>query len=223
MTGPLPVVCAHRGDLRRHPENTPPAFESAIRLGAEALEADLRRTPDGRLVLAHDPLTEAAARTAAPLAALLALADGRVGLDVELKEAGYELDVLAALEPRPQRLLVTSFLPEAVAAVHAADPALATGLLIEPGDGGGALLARAAACGASHLAPHWSLVDDALLAEAAAAAVPLVVWTVNETAELERLAAAPAVTIVITDDPPAAVAARRRAGRRGPDPLSRRR
>ena len=48
---------------------------------------------------------------------------GRIALDVELKEAGYEADVLAVLHPRPAGLVVTSFLPEAVAEVRALDPA----------------------------------------------------------------------------------------------------
>ncbi len=48
------VAIAHRGEHLRHPENTVPAFEEAIRLGADYIEVDVRTTADGRLVLSHD-------------------------------------------------------------------------------------------------------------------------------------------------------------------------
>lgn len=44
----------HRGAGRYAPENTIPAFEKAIRLGADFLEFDVRTTRDGRCYLLHD-------------------------------------------------------------------------------------------------------------------------------------------------------------------------
>jgi glycerophosphoryl diester phosphodiesterase len=48
------VVIAHRGEHLRHPENTMPAFEEAVRVGADFIEVDVRTTVDGQLVLMHD-------------------------------------------------------------------------------------------------------------------------------------------------------------------------
>src|SRR3954447_11221193 len=48
------VAIAHRGEHLRHPENTMPAFEEAVRLGADYIEVDVRTTADGSLVLSHD-------------------------------------------------------------------------------------------------------------------------------------------------------------------------
>ncbi|MBS1855733.1 MAG: glycerophosphodiester phosphodiesterase family protein [Acidobacteria bacterium] len=48
------VAIAHRGEHLQHPENTIPAFEEAIRAGADFIEVDLRTTSDGKLVLSHD-------------------------------------------------------------------------------------------------------------------------------------------------------------------------
>jgi glycerophosphoryl diester phosphodiesterase len=47
-------VVAHRGASGSAPENTQRAFRLASRLGADAIETDIRRTRDGRLVLLHD-------------------------------------------------------------------------------------------------------------------------------------------------------------------------
>ena len=49
-----PRVCAHRGFNTVAPENSMPAFGSAISLGAEEIEFDLWMTRDGEVVSCHD-------------------------------------------------------------------------------------------------------------------------------------------------------------------------
>ncbi|MBO5286057.1 MAG: hypothetical protein J6B16_04085 [Clostridia bacterium] len=49
---------AHRGDRFNYPENTMPAFKSAIDLGVDVIETDVRTTKDGHLVLIHDRSVE---------------------------------------------------------------------------------------------------------------------------------------------------------------------
>ena len=48
------VAISHRGEHLHHPENTMPAFEEAVRVGADYVEVDVRTTLDGKLVLMHD-------------------------------------------------------------------------------------------------------------------------------------------------------------------------
>ena len=48
-------VIAHRGASRAAPENTVEAFAAAARMGADAVELDVRRTRDGVLVVHHNP------------------------------------------------------------------------------------------------------------------------------------------------------------------------
>jgi glycerophosphoryl diester phosphodiesterase len=50
----FPVVVAHRGASSTHPENTLPAFEAALELGAPVVELDVRLTADGHAVVVHD-------------------------------------------------------------------------------------------------------------------------------------------------------------------------
>lgn len=47
-------ICAHRGAMITHPENTIAAFKEAIRLQAQMIEFDVRLTKDGQLVILHD-------------------------------------------------------------------------------------------------------------------------------------------------------------------------
>lgn len=48
------VVISHRGDWRNYPENSIPAIESVIRMGADMMELDVKMTKDSVLVLMHD-------------------------------------------------------------------------------------------------------------------------------------------------------------------------
>jgi glycerophosphoryl diester phosphodiesterase len=49
-----PLVVAHRGASADEPEHTLAAYVEAIKVGADALECDVRLTADGHLVCVHD-------------------------------------------------------------------------------------------------------------------------------------------------------------------------
>jgi glycerophosphoryl diester phosphodiesterase len=49
-----PITIAHRGEPVGHRENTLGAFAAALGLGADWVEIDLRRTRDGEIVVLHD-------------------------------------------------------------------------------------------------------------------------------------------------------------------------
>lgn len=50
-------VQAHCG-ASAAPENTPPAFQKAIELGADGIETDIHYTRDGRFAVCHDNTLE---------------------------------------------------------------------------------------------------------------------------------------------------------------------
>jgi glycerophosphoryl diester phosphodiesterase len=194
------LIIAHRGASAHEPDNSRAAFERAIAEGADAIETDVRRTADGRLVACHDPFDDEPPGLV-EIRELVAIARGRVRLDLELKEAGYEDELLALVDPRPPGLLVSSFLDEALAAVHALDPGVATVLLLEVGSSLEGVWERAGEVRARGLGPHVSLVTPALLAEASRLRSPLLVWTLNEPSAIARHVRDPRVGAVVTDDP----------------------
>ncbi len=110
------VAISHRGEHLHHPENTLPAFEEAIRVGADFIEVDVRTTADGKLVLSHDDTVDRCTNGTGPVAKMtfdeiekldagikmspefkgtrvptfdevLALAHGHIGIYVDLKNA----------------------------------------------------------------------------------------------------------------------------------------
>lgn len=50
----MTLVYAHRGASAAYPEHTLPAYEEALRRGADGVECDIRMTADGVAVLWHD-------------------------------------------------------------------------------------------------------------------------------------------------------------------------
>ena len=52
------LVWAHRGASGIMPENTLPAFEKAVELGADGVELDIQMTADGEIVVIHDEMVD---------------------------------------------------------------------------------------------------------------------------------------------------------------------
>lgn len=48
------LVIAHRGDSGSHPENTIPAFQSAVKIGSDLVELDYVHTSEGTPLVIHD-------------------------------------------------------------------------------------------------------------------------------------------------------------------------
>lgn len=48
------LVAAHRGYWRKYPENSLPAYDAAVEIGADIVEMDIRLTSDDTLVVMHD-------------------------------------------------------------------------------------------------------------------------------------------------------------------------
>jgi glycerophosphoryl diester phosphodiesterase len=210
------MICAHRGASVDLPDNSLAAFAAAIETYCEAIETDVRRAPDGRLVLAHDR-EDAARPEAVPLSELLSLAHGRIGLDLELKEPRLEADLLAAVWEHPGWLLVTSFSPAILRRVGELAPAVRTGLLVEeeidpdgPVDAVevGDAVAAARACGAAALLVEDPLLAPGLVAEAAGAGLALWSWTVDDAARIDRLLADGDLEGLITNAPATAMGRR---------------
>jgi glycerophosphoryl diester phosphodiesterase len=128
-------------------------------------------------------------------------------LDTELKVTGLERQVLAAYERHGVAAgdsVITSFLPDALVALHDVDLDQRLGLIVPRHDdrAPAELVGATLAVGATLLAPHHALVTDELLDAAHEAGVGVAPWTVNDTRQLARLRADRRVEAVITDHPP---------------------
>ena len=96
LTWRLTEIVAHRGASAEAPENTLEAFERAIEVGADMIEFDVRRDPSGALRISHDPIRRSRAGVAHARRNVCGSTQGRIQLDVELKEPGCERDAIDA-------------------------------------------------------------------------------------------------------------------------------
>ncbi len=121
----------------------------------------------------------------------------RAFLDIEIKVAGLEDAVLAALRQHPPQrgLVVSSFLAEVLKALRARDPHLPLGLICDSR----AELVRWPRLPIEYIIPHRKLLTYRLVEEAHAAGKKILVWTVNSKREMLRLAKA-GVDGIISDD-----------------------
>lgn len=221
----LVEVIAHRGaSSGAATDNSLDAFAGAIEVGADGIELDVRRTRDGELIAFHDAtvddvpvsrLTRAEIESATGsrpplLAEVIELTRGRVGLDIELKEAGYVERVVELVDGslRADEIVITSFLDRAIAEVGRLRPAIRCGLLIGSASFPlparlleGVLVRRVRACGAEIIAIDYRRASEPMLARAIAAGLEIYVWTVNDRVALERFLADERMAAVITDDP----------------------
>jgi glycerophosphoryl diester phosphodiesterase len=127
---------AHRGQRATVPEQTLEAYRAAIELGCEAIECDVQRTRDGRLVMMHDltldrttsghgPVAAADWRDIRSLDAGSWFGSGHAGCRVPLLEETIDLAVAAGI---PLCIEIKGTPAEAPATAEAV-----AGLLVERG------------------------------------------------------------------------------------------
>ena len=217
----------HKGADLIAPGNTLASFDAALEAGVDMIEFDVLPERGGeRLLLAHDYTVAADAPTLEEgLAHFASEAYGGVELDVDLKLPGYELRVVAALREfgllsralistqyRPSLRVLREAAPEArlgwsvprVRRDYTSSPVTllpALAVLVAyrarlPARAAAAL--RAGECDA--LMAHWRLVTPRLVRAVSGAGGDLYVWTVDDGAQIRRLAEL-GVTGVISNDP----------------------
>jgi glycerophosphoryl diester phosphodiesterase len=206
---PKPLVIAHRGASRVEVENSLAAFRAAAPRGADGVELDVHTTRDGALIVHHDERVEGGQRIPAmtceqarrvrlangePLPTLeeaLAAVSPRLRVFVEAKtlDSRFDQRLLGTLAqgPNPSAYAVHSFDHRVIARLGRERPTLERGVLsasypVRP-------LSALEDAGATTLWQDRGLVDAALVALVHDAGYALIVWTVDEEDEMQRLLA----------------------------------
>jgi len=216
-----PLLLGHRGlRLRGLPrlnstaprENSLAAFEYALSQGCDGFEFDVRHTRDGRNVVWHDPEFHGRKIAATDYAELIGRDRGclscleevlwrfgsRAYLDIELKVAGYEEVIAAALrQSPPQRgFVVSSFLPEALSRMYNIADQIPLGYICEER----AMLARSTHLPIKVFLPRHDFVSPSLMEEVHQRGQQIMTWTVNSPRRMKQLATW-GVDGLMSDDP----------------------
>ena len=159
--------------------------------GADFIEVDVRRSPEGVIVLAHDEVQPGV--NYPTFKAVLDHTCGRIGIHIDLKEAGYEVDLIRmALEKcTAQNLVLTSESPDSVRTVKELFPEIRTGITAKD----------VKATGADFTPLDQRFADDEALDYCSRNHIPVWVWTVDKRRQMKRFIEDGRIEGIITNRP----------------------
>jgi glycerophosphoryl diester phosphodiesterase len=202
-----PLLLGHRGAraVRSIPENTIASFDRALADGCDGFEFDVRLSEDEEAVVCHDPKVsryDVSRTPAKQLSQLPRLRDVLQRyrdsfLDIELKVKGLEritLDLFLRHKPR-RGFVVSSFQPGALKSLHALDATIPLGLICEFKN----QLRLWNELPVQYVIPRLDLAEPELIRKIKGAGKKVIVWTVNDPADMKRFAEC-GVEGIISDD-----------------------
>ncbi|QUL58141.1 glycerophosphodiester phosphodiesterase [Paenibacillus tritici] len=230
------LCVAHRGFSGKAPENTLAAVRMAIALPyVRWMEIDVQLTKDGVPVVIHDysldrttnghgkvknmdfePMRRLDAGSwkgrafrgerVPSLEEVLALASGRLRLNIELKTSGdlypgLEKAVIDLVNARGMRedVVLTSFDAGALQRIKELDPRFRTGLIYDSRSGDPA--GKLNELGCSFLSISFDRLSPVLVKSLVERGVKVMAWTVNKGKEMRRLSAMHSEIMICTNRP----------------------
>jgi len=232
------MIIAHRGASSLARENTIESFKKAIEIGVDMIEFDVRRTKDQALIVHHDELMEGKpvkeltydeiskmakgqGFSTPTFEEVLKHTSGKVKLDVEIKEEGYEKEVVELLFRylKKDEFVITSFLDSCIKKIKDDYPDINTGLLLGVSKPKNFILTRISEffphkrcreAKADFLVPHWRLLWFGFLDRVKRENRPVFVWTVNDQSKIWKMLHDQRIDGIITDKPNLAISLRQK-------------
>ena len=220
-----PRIISHRGKIDlSSSENDLIGIQEAINLGVDMVEFDVRKTSDEVLVCHHDAKVNGVSvsnitynslknsnEQLCKLDEVLSLCKGKIGVNLEIKEEGFEtkaVDLLVA-DFSYDDIFVTSFIPSVIRSVKAQDSKIVSGLLL--GDAMSyqvfyRIVKEAISMNdfyyskADFISPYYKIYEMGLMYNFQKNGVPIQLWTVNELKLLKDLINSD-IHSVVTDVP----------------------
>lgn len=221
------LVIGHKGASAIAPGNTLKAFQKAIDLRADYVEFDSHLTKDGEIVIIHDADTynstgvhglikdktleeikklDAGEGERIPtLQELIAIAKGKIGLQLEIKSTGLLERMVQILgkEDLIQNSIISSFAFDELVKLKEIEPKIKIGFLLPAELVRSQLIKRKILkCvkeGFYAIHPHFSTVDKEIVEFAHTNDINVNVWTVNDSDIMKNLIQL-GVDGIITDD-----------------------
>lgn len=224
-----PLIIAHRGasSLVQF-ENTLASFAKAIELGIPMTEFDVRKTQDNLFVVFHDEsidgikikdltyqqlldISQQKGFDVPLVEDVLKLCQGKIRLDIELKEVGYEQEIVELVKQYldDQDYVIKSFIDAAIIAVKQADARITTGLLLGVSKPKNLILIRLSEIfpeyrilrtKADFVAPNYQLLSYSFSWRMKLMKKNIYVWTINQEKLMLEVVKKGAFAI-ITDKP----------------------
>ena len=225
-------IISHRGRTsKKSMDNSLESVNDAIALNADMVEVDIRRTKDSQIICFHDSNIEGqfisdlhyseiiAINSQVPtLEQVLWSAKDKIGIEIELKEVGYEKEVISIIHDyfNYDNFVMKSFHSSVVEEVKNIDRRICTGLLL-----GSAftleqlfvIIKEAISCSifkktrANFISPYYKVVNAGWFSKFSRNKIPIQAWTVNDVESIRTLINQQ-VHSIVTDIPEIAIGIR---------------
>lgn len=197
----------HRGARAYEPENTLSSFRRALELGVDAVELDVRKTFDNKLVVIHNANVNKTTNGSGEvneltleeiqgfiieknehvptLEEVLDTVANRVKVLVELKETGTEEQVVNLIRRKQlaENVILISFHEDILRKVREVSNELKTGLIYVRHKNP---IQAALDLNAKYLLPLYRFTHSANVKKAHEAGLKVIVWTINKKEEVEE-------------------------------------
>jgi len=224
------LVVAHRGasGLVEH-ENTIEAFQKAIDVGSDAIETDIRITLDGQIVVFHDESINGQSLKTLTYLELLSISNkigfhiptleealifvkGKILIDIEFKEAGYEKEVIDIIHKylSNDEFYVRSFFDDVLIKIKKIDSKIITILLLGFDKPKNVFLTRLSELfplfriiktNCDMVSPYYRLLILGFIFRMRILKKPVSVWTVNDENMMRKLLIKKKVDAIVTNYP----------------------
>jgi glycerophosphoryl diester phosphodiesterase len=197
----------HRGARAYEPENTLSSFRRALELGVDAVELDVRKTFDNKLVVIHNANVNKTTNGSGEvneltleeikgfvieknehvptLEEVLDTVANRVKILVELKETGTEEQVINLIRRKQlaENVILLSFHEDILRKVRELSDELKTGLIYVRHKNP---IQAALDLNAQYLLPLYRFTHSANVKKAHEAGLKVIVWTINNKEEVQE-------------------------------------
>ena len=204
-----PIITAHRGAsglVER--ENSLEAFEKSIEVDSDNIECDIRRTKDNIIIINHNPdvegmiikdhtldeINEATLKQGYKLPTLkeaLKLIKGRIIIDIEIKEEGYEEEFLKETLSilNEDEFYIRSFFDNSIKKIKELNPKIVCTLLLGLENVKYGIFSRGneffpykrvKRCKCDNVSPHYLLIQLFFCKRMHRHGVKVFAWTVND-------------------------------------------
>jgi len=224
-----PKVISHRGRTsEKNQDNTIHSVQDAINLGIDMVEVDVRRSKDLEIICYHDEHIDGELISNLDYSEILSIdpkvptldqilwaAKDKIEIDVELKEHGYENEVISLVLDYfdYEEFIMKSFSRPAVGRIKQLDSKIETGFLLGESYDLKVYLdvLKEAFTGrifnserVDFISPHYKVYEMGLMFKMSQKKLPIQLWTVNDPNLLE-IAMKRDLHSVVTDIPEEAI------------------
>ena len=222
-------IISHRGRTsNKGVDNTLGSINNAINLKIEIVEVDIRRTKDSQIICFHDPEIDEKRISELDYSEIIEInshiptleqvlwsAKDKIDIEVELKESGYEKDVISIVLDYfgYDNFVMKSFDANVVRKIKSIDEKISTGLLVGSSFSFSqffSVIKESFTCEAfdksraDFISPYYKIFHAGWFFRFSRRKIPIQVWTVNDE-EVIRTLINQQVHSIVTDIPEVAL------------------